>query len=267
MLAFCLQRQGRTKQRFFTDALGGAKIRHARLPLRNRARFIQRHDLHLSCLLQRRCVFEKNAVARPEPVSDHNGNRRCKPERARAADHKHGNAARKRIAEVFSEQQPYRKRRRRNPDHNGNKHPAHPVRNFCDRRLGCRRIAHHCNEFGKRGILADALCAAHKIARAVYRRRADLISDRFICRNALARQCRFVDSCRALCNDPVRRNIFPRAHNKAVPDFHLLNRNGHLFAVPQKHRCFRRKPHQGTQRIRGFSFGMRLQHFADGDQC
>ena len=111
MFALALERRGKAQKLVLGNAVRREKIGDFRLACRDGTGLIEHNDLCAACLFKRGRRFEENAVFRADAAADHNGDRRGKPERARAADNEHRYAARERISECLPDEQ---------PDDNGN---------------------------------------------------------------------------------------------------------------------------------------------------
>ena len=133
MLAFLFQSEGGGKQRFLCTALCGQQLHHLWLTARDRSGLIEGDDLHPSRFLKRLSCFEQNTVFRTDAATDHDGNRRRKPESARTTDDENGNAPCERISKGLPDKQPDEGRDDCDADHGGDEYARDPIRNFSDR--------------------------------------------------------------------------------------------------------------------------------------
>ena len=266
MLTFCLQRVGRLQEFILTAAIRREKIRHPRFACGNGACLVQGNDLYLPCGFQRFAGFEENAVFGTDAVADHNGNRRCKPQRAGAGNDQNRDAPRKGKAQALAVQQPAKNDHSRNADHCRHKHTRNAVSNARDRRLGCRRIRDHADDLAESGILTDPGCTAADEAGSVHGGGTDSVAFCLVHRDAFACQGRFVDGAVSFQYHAVHRDALSRTHHEYVSRAHFVNGHFHLGAVPQQDSRFRRQLHQALQRIGRTAFGHGFQHLADGNQ-
>ena len=218
-------------------------------------------------MLQTRRRFEQNAVFRAHAAADHDGDRRGKAQRTRAADDQHGNAPRKRKGEFPAQQQPDDCCDKRDGDDRRDEHTRNLVRRFGNRRFRRRRVGNHADDLAERGILADAGGLAAEEARAVDRRGGNAVAGGFIDRDALAGQRRFVDGACTIQHNAVNRDALARTDDEHVALANLRGGDFNLFAVTDHRRRLRRESHETLECVRGFSLGVRLKQLADGDEC
>ena len=266
MLAALFERGGEGEKRALRHALGGEHVGHARLALGDRAGFIQRDDLGLAGFFERNGSLEQNPVFRAKAVADHDGHRRGQPQRTRAADDQHGDAARERKADGLAAEQPDGGGQDGERDHRRHEHAGNPVGDLRNRRFRRGGVGDHFDDLGEGRVLADARCLAAQEAGLIRRRGGDAVPDGLIHRDALAGQRGFVHRALALQNHAVHRDAFAGADDEHIAAPHLRNRHGDF--LPAAHECcgLRGELHQAAERVGRFALGARFQHFADGNQ-
>ena len=266
MLAFLFQRKRSGQQFLFADAGSGQNVGDLRRALRDGAGLVQRHDAGLAGLLQRYCRFEQDAVFRAHAVAHHDGHGGGKSQRAGAADDQHRNAPRQRKTGALSRQQPDNDRDGRNAHDGGHEHAGDPVRHLGDGGLGGGGVADHLNDLRQRGVLAHAGGLAAQESGLVQRSGGNGAAGGLVHRDALPGEAGFIHRAGALQNGSVHGDVLAGTHHKHIAFGHLLQRNGHLRAVPQQRGGFGSQLHQPFQRIGGPALGAGLQHFAKGDE-
>ena len=266
MLAVLLQRIGEGKQRLLRHAVGGQDVGHLRLAAGDRAGLVQRHDFGLAGFLQRDGGLEQDAVPGAQAVADHDRHRRGQPQRARAADDQHGDAAGEGEADALTGQQPDGRRHGGDGNDRGDEHAGDPVGDLGDRSLGRGGVGDHLDDLGERRVLADARRLAAEEAGLVDRRGGHRVARGLVDRDALACQRGFVDRALALEHHAVHWNVFARMHDEDVAQADLLDRHGHLLTVTQKHGGLRCELHQAPERVGRRALGARLEHLAHGDE-
>ena len=266
MLAPALERVCKAQQLVRRDVLRREDVCHLRLAGGDRAGFVEGDNFDAAGFLEARRRLEQNAVLCAEATAHHDGDRRSQAERARAADDKHRNAARQRITDGLPDQEPHDRRHKRDPDDRRDEHAGDFVRNLRDRCLRRRRVGDHLDDLRERRVLADARCAAAEEAGLVARRRRDRVAGRFIRRDALAGQRRFVDRAHALEHHTVHRDTLARPHDEDIVLCHLLDRDRDLLPVTDNRCGLWRKLHQALERIRRLALRPGLEHLADRDE-
>ena len=193
MLAAALKRQRCPQQLRIAHAVDRKNVSNTRFTRGYRACFIKSNDTYTPGLLERRRGLEKYTVFSSDTVADHDRDRCCQPERARAAYHKHGNTARKRIADRVTEQEPHNGRHNRYRNDHGHKHAGNLVGYLGYRGLCRRSITDHFYYLRQRCILTDTRCAAFEKSRLIDRCRRHSVAGCLVGRYALARQSGFID--------------------------------------------------------------------------
>ena len=92
---------------------------------------VQGNDARPARVLQTCGSFEQNAVFRAHAAADHDGDRRGKAQRTRAADDQYGNTSCQCIADILSGKQPYDRRNYRDQDNHRYKYTGNFI---CDLR-------------------------------------------------------------------------------------------------------------------------------------
>lgn len=100
MFALALERRDKAQKLVLGNAVRREKISDFRLAGRDGTGLIEHNDLRTAGLFKRGRRFEENAVFRADAAADHDGDRRGKPKRTRAADNEHRPAARERVSNV-----------------------------------------------------------------------------------------------------------------------------------------------------------------------
>ena len=78
-----------------------------------------------------------------DTVADHDGDRRCKTERTRAAYDEDGDSPCKRKVKGLADEQPHDERHNGDAHDRGHENAGDLVGKLCDRRLCCGGVAHH----------------------------------------------------------------------------------------------------------------------------
>ena len=266
MLALCLQRDGCLQKLPLRHAVRRDEICDLRLAGGDGSGLVQGDDARPTRMLQTCRRFEQNAVFRAYAAADHDGDRRGKTQRARAADDQHGNAPRKRKGEFPAQQQPDDCCDKRDGNDRRDEHTRDLVRRLGNRRFRRRRVGNHADDLAERGILADAGCLTPEEARAVDRCGGNTVAGSLVNRDAFAGQRRFVDGARAVQHNAVNRDALARTDDEHVALANLRGGNFDLFAVADDRRRLRCEGHEALERVRGFALGVRLKQLADGDE-
>ena len=266
MFALALERRGKAQKLVLGNAVRREKIGDLRLAGRDGAGLIEHNDLRAAGLFKRGRRFEENAVFRADAAADHNGDRRGKPKRARAADNEHRYAARERVSERLPDEQPDDNGNGCDADHRRHEYPRDLVGGLGDGRFRRGGVAHHADDLRERRILADAGRPAAQKAGLVDRTGAHLVVFRFVHGETFPRERRLVYGAHAGEHDAVHRDAVAGADEKNVAENDLLRRDDDLLAVPLQPRRFRRELHERAERVGRFALGMRLERLADGDE-
>ena len=266
MLALLLKRCCSREKHFFRDAFCGQEIRHLRLAGGDGTGLVEHDRIHAAGLLEGLRRLIQNAVLCAHTVADHDGDRRRQAECARAADDEHADAAGDSKAELFAEEQPRAHCQECEADDRGHKDGRDFIGDPCERCLGGCRIADHPDDLRERGVLADAGRPTGQETALIDRRRLHGIAGRFVDRDALAGERRFVDGAFPIHDDTVHRDVFAGPHNKQITRADLFNGHFGFIAVPQHDRRFRGQLHQAFERIGRSALGHRFEQLADRDQ-
>ena len=148
MFALLLQCIGKLHELLSAPAFRRKDIGHSRLSRCDRTGLVQCNRLHLACLLQGNSGLKQDTVLGTLAVADHDRNRRCKSERARAADDQHGDSSRKRKPKGLPCEQPADDRHSCDRDDRRHEHAGNGIRDLCNRRFGCRRVTYHPDDLG-----------------------------------------------------------------------------------------------------------------------
>ena len=93
VLTLGLQRACQIEQLFLIYPFRGDHLCHNGMTAGDRAGLVQRHDLHVSSLLQHLCCLKEDAMLGAHSVADHDRHRRCEAECAGAAHNEVGNTS------------------------------------------------------------------------------------------------------------------------------------------------------------------------------
>jgi hypothetical protein len=117
MFALLLYRGNGSEQCIRFGADRGANLDQSRLALRQRAGFIDDHQVDLFEALDSLGIFHEDAHLRPAPDSDHDRHRRGQTERARARDDEDSDGINYRVRETRfrPDHEPQRKGQSRGP--------------------------------------------------------------------------------------------------------------------------------------------------------
>ena len=123
------------------------------------------------------------------------------------------------------------------------------------------------DDLSQRRIFSDTLGPAFDEAGLIYGGCADMISYLFVNRNRFSGKRRFIDSAASFCHFTVNRYVFSGAHNKDIPDPHLIYRHFHFKSVTHQDCCLRRQLHQALKGIGRPSFRHGFQHLPYRNEC
>ena len=221
MLGVLLEVEGQLEERFRRNPGGRKYIRHHRLSRGDGAGLIQRDDLDTTGLLLRRRRLKQDAVSCALSAADHDGDRRCQTECARAGHHQHGDGPRNRKFHTLPGQHPGDEGQQRNEDHGRHKDTGHLIRDPGDRCLRRRRIRNHPDDLAERRVLSDAGRPRLQEAIRVDGRRRYAVPDGLIHRDALTGQGGFIDRTAALEDDTIHRDALARTYHEEIAGLHL----------------------------------------------
>ena len=266
MLALSLKGKGGEEQLCFRDALGGQKIRNARLAGGDGAGFVEHDDLGFARLLERDGGFEEDAVFRAEAVADHDRHGRGEAERAGAADDEHRDAAREGERERRPREEPDNRCNDGDRDDRRDEDAGDLVRDLRNRRFGGGGVGDHFDDLREGRVLADARGLAAQEAGLIDRGGGDGVARGFVHGDALAGEGGLVDGTLPFQNDAVDRDALARADEEHIAPAHLLDGHDGLDPAALDGGRLRREGHEAFERIGGLALASGLEHFADGDE-
>ena len=176
MLTLHLQRIGKTQQIILCPSGCRKHICHLRPPRCDGSCLVQRNNLNSSGILQCLARLEQDSILCTHPVSDHDGDRRRQPQRARARDDKHSDGMFQRSGERMSCQKPASQDHSRDQNDSRHEDAGDFVCDLGNRCLGCSRVRDHLHDLRKGRVLADPGCPCADESALVDGRRADGIS-------------------------------------------------------------------------------------------
>ena len=200
----------------------------------NGSGFIKDDRVHMAGVLKGFTVFDEYSHSCAASHSYHYRCRRCKSERTRAGNYKHGNHYLDSNTDGFACKQPDE---RGNDGYYGdgwNKNSADLIRKPCDGCFTALSLLDHSNHSGKHGIIADTFGYIDKAAVHVNASADDAVADILVNGNAFAAQHRFVNAAVTFHDLAVNRNAFARQDSYPFSDHDLISVD-HLFAAVLKH--------------------------------
>ena len=266
MLAF-LFKGGCGRHKLFFVGFKGNNIGNRRAASRYGSGFVKHNGLGAAGLLKGNGGFEKHSVFGSHAVSDHNCNRRCKPEGAGTADNKNRNGSSHRKTEITADNKPNGKGQKSNTYNRRNKYSRHLVGQTCHRCLGRRRVADHFDYLRNGCVLSHLFGFAFQKARAADRRGRHLVPFLLFDWKALPGEGRFVHGCVSFNHNSVNRHVTSRANNEYIPNLYVGHRNRHNAAVALDLGGFRGQIHKSLYGVRGLALGMGFEHFSEGYEC
>ena len=175
------------QQLFALNTLSRNKIAQLGNAGGNSARFIKCHHGNIVRVFQHFCRFYEHATFCTAACAHHNGGRRCKPQRAGAANHQHANAMVYRSSNVLRDGKPQHKHQHRNGNHHRHKYGTNFVGNTLNGSFAAGSFIHQHDDFRQRCFCPNALGTHHEIPRRVYRSAGNTASHALFNRNAFTR--------------------------------------------------------------------------------
>ena len=214
-------------------------------------------------ILERLRRLEQHAVFRTYTRADHDCDRRCQSQCARARDNQHRNRACERKARRFADQQPDDCCHERNTHNDRHEHACHLIRQLGDWRLGRACLLYQTDNLAQGRIVADTQCLHNNIA-ALGHGCADYdIADMLFDRHALTGDGAFVQIGAALGNLAVNRHGLTAAHDNEVANLYLLNRQLHGLTATDDLGGLRTQVHQRRNGFAGLALGTRFKELAE----
>ena len=171
----------------------------------------------------------------PRPGADHQGGGRGQPEGARAGDDQHGDGGGERHGRAVGGRggEPEPERGHREGDHDRHEHGRHPVGEPLHRRLAGLGVLDEPGDLGQGGVGADPGGLHDEPTTGVDRRPGHGVAGTDLDGHGFAGEQRRVDGRGAVDDDPVGGHLLARAHDEAVADGELVDRDPDLDAVAE----------------------------------
>ena len=219
--------------------------------------------------LQRLGVFDEDALACAATGRDHDRDGRGEPQGARAGNDENGHGCHNGIGERWAgtKCQPGEKCKNGNGDDGRHEIGRHPVGQRLDGRAAALRLRHQRDDARQHGLGADLAGLHDETAGLVERAAGDIGARRFLDRQRLAGDQRFIDRRAALHDGAVDGNCLTRAHAQPVADMDVIEGNFGFRAIGRHAaRGLRGEIEQGADGVAGPFAGLQFEHLANKDQ-
>src|SRR2546427_209938 len=269
MLARALQTRGETQHVWFAPAWGGHDRGQARLAFGERAGLVYHDGVHFLHPFERLGVLDEHAGGGAPTGPDHDGHRRCQPERAGTSDNQYCDGVHQRVgqARLRAEERPNREGDDGGQDHRGHKVRGNHVRQPLYGRAAALRLAHHAHDPRQQRVRADSFGPDHQRSGAVDRAAREPAAGTFFDGDGLARYHRFVHGARSFEPYAVYGDPLAGAHSQAVARGNAVKRDVAFASVVQDYaRRFGREAQQGFDGARGPAARLELEHLPEQDQ-
>ena len=214
-------------------------------------------------ILERLRRLEQHAVFRTDTRADHDSDRRCQSQCARARDDQNRNRACERKARRFADQQPDDCRHERNTHNDRHKHACHLIRQLGDRRLGRACLLYQTDDLAQSRIVTDTQCLHDNIAVLGHGSTDHGIADMLFDRHALTGDGAFVQIRAALGDLAVNRHGLTAAHDNEIANLYLLNRQLHGLTATDDLGGLRTQVHQSRDGFACLALGTRFKELAE----
>ena len=259
MLAAALQAAGQAQQVGFLDAGGRGQLAEAQLAGGQGAGLVEDHGGDALGTLQGLGVLDQDAVTRRHPGTGHEGGGGGQSQGTGAGDDQHRYGREQTGLQGVAAQQPAEQGDQGQAHHHRHEHPADPIHQLLDGRLGGLGVFHQADDAGQHRLATQGGDLDLQIALAVDGAPHHLVTGALGDRAAFAGEQGFVHLAFALQDAAVGGDALARAQLQAVAQAQAIQ--GDLFFLAgriQAPGAFRAQGFQGAQGRAGAALGAGL---------